>query len=77
MDGIGILIIGLWSTRQEGKRGYQVCVLQIVCKACYHLLDIIDELQQTLAESKTDVRTKFLETIQKLRLKYPRTDKVQ
>ncbi|KAK8754628.1 hypothetical protein OTU49_016923 [Cherax quadricarinatus] len=49
---------------------------QVVCKACYHLLDIIDELQQTLTESKTDVRTKFLETIQKLKLKYPRTDKM-
>nr|XP_027233478.1 uncharacterized protein LOC113824908 isoform X2 [Penaeus vannamei] len=49
---------------------------QVVCKACYHLLDIIDELQQTLTESKTDVRTKFLETVQKLKLKYPRTDKM-
>lgn len=48
-----------------------------MCKACYHLLDIIDELQQTLTESKTDVRTKFLETVQKLKLKYPRTDKVR
>ncbi|XP_076035803.1 uncharacterized protein LOC143021887 [Oratosquilla oratoria] len=49
---------------------------QVVCKSCYHLLDIIDELQQTLTESKTDVRTKFLETVHKLKLKYPRTDKM-
>ncbi|XP_045135721.1 uncharacterized protein LOC123518773 isoform X2 [Portunus trituberculatus] len=49
---------------------------EVVCKNCYRLLDIIDELHQTLTESKTDVRTKFLETIQRLRLKYPRTDKM-
>ena len=55
---------------------YVICFFQIICKTCYHLLDIVDELQQTLTESKTEVRTKFLDTIQRFKLKYPRTEKV-
>ncbi|RXG52147.1 Myoneurin [Armadillidium vulgare] len=47
-----------------------------VCGSCFKLIDTIDKLQQTLTESKTDLRRKFLDTFQKLKLKYPRTDKM-